>query len=80
MASHDGSFASARVRFLGSYFGDGSELGLSLAHRGQAYDFPGYNFFVITNGRIAEIKAFFNEADLKKQILADEDQPAVAIL
>ncbi len=79
MASQDGSFASARFRFLGRYFGDGSELGLSLMHHGQAYDLPGYNFFAITNGRITEIKAFFNEADLKKQILANEDRLAPVI-
>lgn len=72
MANHEGSFASARFRFCGHYFGDGVELGVRLEHRGHAYDLLGYNFFVISNGKIKEIKAFFSECDLKRQLLAAE--------
>ena len=72
MENQDGTLASAKFRFKGRYFGDGRELCLELRHQGHAYDRPGYNFFVINEGEITEIKAFFSEDNLKKQISADE--------
>ena len=72
MANEDGSFASAKFRFVGKYCGNGKDFGLELKHTGHKYDLLGYNFIIIEGAAIVEIKAFFNEDDLKAQILSAE--------
>jgi len=70
-ASEDGSCAFAIYRYVGKYLGDGRGFMVKLSSDAQVYNLTGYDFFQIKDDQITEIKAFFDESDIKQQIVGD---------